>query len=119
MPPKPRRPCSHMGCPTLTTERYCESHKQIYQKKYNQDRGSATKRGYDAEWRRARAAFLMKNPLCQHCFELKWITAASVVDHITPHKGNFELFWNRNNWQPLCKSHHDSKTAREDGGFGR
>lgn len=27
--------------------------------------------------------------------------------------------WDECNWQPLCKPCHDSKTAREDGGFGR
>lgn len=119
MPSKPVRPCSNLGCPTLTKERFCGSHKQKYQQSYNQNRGSATKRGYDAEWRRGRAAFLMKNPLCLHCSKQGLVMASTVVDHIVPHKGNFELFWDRGNWQPLCKSHHDSKTAREDGGFGR
>ncbi|WP_309252328.1 HNH endonuclease signature motif containing protein [Paenibacillus spongiae] len=46
------------------------------------------------------------------------VNAATVIDHIKPHKGNKVLFWDRNNWQPLCKSHHDKKTARYDGGFG-
>lgn len=44
---------------------------------------------------------------------------ASIVDHIIPHKGDKQLFWDRDNWQPLCKKHHDRKTATEDGGFGR
>ena len=39
--------------------------------------------------------------------------AATVVDHIIPHKGNRKLFWDMNNWQPLCKFHHDQKTATE------
>ena len=43
----------------------------------------------------------------------------AVVDHIIPHKGDKVLFWDRSNWQPLCKTCHDTKTAREDGGFGR
>ncbi|WP_338080605.1 HNH endonuclease signature motif containing protein [Cohnella luojiensis] len=47
------------------------------------------------------------------------VVAATVVDHIKPHKGNKILFWDKNNWQPLCKQHHDRKTAIEDGGFGR
>nr|WP_292832122.1 HNH endonuclease signature motif containing protein [Mesorhizobium sp.] len=29
------------------------------------------------------------------------------------------LFWDRSNWQPLCKPCHDRKTATSDGGFGR
>lgn len=44
---------------------------------------------------------------------------ATVVDHIVPHCGNQQLFWDTDNWQPLCKKHHDRKTATEDGGFGR
>jgi 5-methylcytosine-specific restriction protein A len=43
---------------------------------------------------------------------------AIVVDHIIPHKGNYKLFWDKSNWQSLCKSCHDKKTAREDGAFG-
>jgi 5-methylcytosine-specific restriction protein A len=39
---------------------------------------------------------------------------AIVVDHIIPHRGNKELFWNRENWQPLCRPHHDRKTTKEN-----
>jgi len=41
------------------------------------------------------------------------IAAATVVDHIIPHKGNQVLFWDESNWQPLCKFHHDQKTGRQ------
>ena len=41
-----------------------------------------------------------------------------IVDHIIPHRGDLEMFWNQLNHQALCKRCHDSKTAREDGGFG-
>lgn len=47
------------------------------------------------------------------------LTPATVVDHVIPHKGDKKFFWDENNWQPLCKRHHDIKTATEDGGFGR
>ncbi|WP_371263772.1 HNH endonuclease signature motif containing protein [Paenibacillus sp. UNC496MF] len=60
----------------------------------------------------------MKHPLCTRCIKENRITAATIVDHIRPHKGDKALFWDRNNWQPLCKSCHDTKTVREDGGFG-
>ncbi|WP_328203649.1 hypothetical protein [Brevibacillus nitrificans] len=46
------------------------------------------------------------------------VGAATVVDHIIPHKGDKELFWDQKNWQGLCDSHHSRKTAKEDGGFG-
>lgn len=45
------------------------------------------------------------------------LTEAKVVDHIKPHRGDKELFWDSTNWQSLCKRHHDIKTATEDGGF--
>jgi 5-methylcytosine-specific restriction protein A len=44
--------------------------------------------------------------------------SATDVDHITPHKGNKELFYDVSNLQSLCHSHHSQKTAKEDGGFG-
>lgn len=43
-------------------------------------------------------------------------TAASVVDHIKPHRGDQALFWDRANWQPLCKPHHDRDKQREERG---
>lgn len=42
------------------------------------------------------------------------ITEATVVDHIKPHRGDQKLFWDRGNWQALCKSCHDNKTLKED-----
>jgi 5-methylcytosine-specific restriction protein A len=44
---------------------------------------------------------------------------ATELDHIIPHKGNNELFWDESNHQGLCKHHHSLKTAKEDGGWGK
>ena len=44
---------------------------------------------------------------------------ACVVDHLVPHRGDRLLFWDASNWQSLCESCHNRKTARADGGFGR
>ena len=74
-------------------------------------RGGAPERGYDGRWRKARAAFLRRNPLCVECMRKGVLTPATVVDHIIPHRGDKELFWNEENWQPLCKSCHDRKTG--------
>lgn len=117
MPLKPKRPCSKIGCNNLTRERYCEAHKQE-QNQYDRNRGSAASRGYDSKWRKYRIAFLAKHPLCVECQKIGIVRAATVVDHITPHKGNKILFWDKNNHQPLCASCHSAKTAREDGGWG-
>jgi 5-methylcytosine-specific restriction protein A len=71
-----------------------------------------------AGWRSARAAFLSEHPLCSQCDASGRVTAATVVDHIKPHKGDLGLFWQRSNWQPLCGPCHSRKTAGGDGGFG-
>ena len=85
---------------------------------YDARRGTAASRGYDSRWKKARDGFLRKHPLCAECQEEGRVTAANVVDHIIPHKGDETLFWQRSNWRQLCTPHHNRKTAREDGGFG-
>lgn len=84
-------------------------------------RGSATQRGYDAGWRAASKVFLSKHPLCIECEKDTKLmpVPATRVDHIVPHKGDHDLFWNEANWQPMCESHHNAKTAREDMGAWR
>ena len=48
------------------------------------------------------------------CKKTGHITAASVVDHITPHKEDYQLFWNQKNWQALCKPCHDRHKQRQE-----
>jgi hypothetical protein len=39
---------------------------------------------------------------------------ATIVDHIEPHRGDMEKFWDRSNWAPLCEPHHSgTKQAME------
>ena len=80
------------------------------------ERPSAAKRGYDRHWRKARLVYLGENPLCVRCGDRGFVIAAEVVDHVVPHKGNRDLFWDRANWQALCKPCHDWKTLTEDVG---
>lgn len=68
---------------------------------------SSTARGYGYRWQKARALFLAENPLCTFCTKAGRTALAQVVDHIKPHRGDDVLFWDRNNWQPLCKQCHD------------
>jgi hypothetical protein len=46
------------------------------------------------------------------------VRIANVVDHIIPHRGDMELFWDESNWQSMCEPCHNRKTASEDGAFG-
>ena len=105
MPRKPKRPCRHPGCPSLSDEVYCVVHRPLYA------RESATNRGYDARWRAARKRYLRQYPLCIECQRNGKFTPATVVDHILPHRGDEDLFWDESNWQPLCKHCHDRKTG--------
>ncbi|MGE4297025.1 MAG: HNH endonuclease signature motif containing protein [Desulfovibrionaceae bacterium] len=122
MPPAPRRPCRKPGCDQLHRNEsgFCDAHEQQVKRKAQREhdarRGSAASRGYDSKWRQARAAYLRKHPLCIQCQAEGRAVAATVVDHIEPHRGDKALFWDSKNWQPLCKRHHDIKTANEDGG---
>ena len=65
------------------------------------------------KYRKARKKFMSEHPYCAECGRV-----ASDLDHIRPHKGDLSLFWDKDNWQSLCKSCHSEKTASEDGGFG-
>ncbi len=85
---------------------------------YEKHRGHSGARGYNWKWRKMRVAFLRQHPLCVKCEKAGRVELARVVDHIRPHRGNDALFWDVSNWQPLCRSHHSSKTAAGDGGFG-
>jgi 5-methylcytosine-specific restriction enzyme A len=79
----------------------------------NRQRPSAARRGYGPRWRRARAAYLARHPLCVPCREAGRLVAATVVDYVVPHRDDEMLFWDERNWQGLCKPCHDAKTARE------
>ena len=75
-------------------------------------RSNAHDRGYTGAWRRARLAYLNTHPLCVYCQQAGRITAATVVDHIQPHRGDKVLFWARANWQALCQPCHDRHKAK-------
>lgn len=78
-------------------------------------RGSSRERGYTTEWEKARAVFLAEHPLCSgndsQCERDGIVTPATVVDHIIPHRGDQEKFWNRSNWGAMCTACHGKKTA--------
>jgi 5-methylcytosine-specific restriction enzyme A len=79
-------------------------------------RPTARQRGYSWRWEKVRKFYLLAHPLCVMCSQEGRITAASVVDHIKPHKGDQQLFWDPSNWQALCKPHHDSHKQRQERG---
>lgn len=116
MPMKARTPCLYPGCRALASHRgRCPEHARTAERDDRTLRGSSAQRGYNYDWRKARRQYLDAHPLCVKCLEEKVTTAATVVDHIIPHRGDQSLFWDEANWQPLCKRHHDQKTVSEGG----
>ena len=102
MPWKLPKLCAHVGCSQLTSERHCQVHKRQREQQRTAKRGTATQRGYDAEWRRIRAAILEAEPLCRMCQAV-----ATEVDHIVPmHRGGTN---HPSNLQPMCRSCHNRK----------
>jgi 5-methylcytosine-specific restriction protein A len=75
---------------------------------------TTTERGYGYRWQKAREAHLRQHPLCAMCETQGRVTAATVVDHKTPHRGDQALFWNQANWQSLCATHHSSDKQIEE-----
>ena len=70
--------------------------------------GNASERGYDWAWAKVSKYVRTNEPICRHCQN----AVATMVDHIIPLKqggARLEL----NNLQPLCRSCHAIKTARE------
>jgi len=111
MPIKPNSCCKHPGCNVQTPGTYCEEHSKQYKPK-DINRANSYRRGYDKRWQKARKGFLASNPLCVECMKHDKYESATVVDHIKPHRGDKQLFWDESNWQPLCKRCHDKKTRR-------
>src|SRR5215207_611442 len=79
-------------------------------------RPSSRERGYTWGWEKARAHYLREHPLCRYCLRDNRIIRATTVDHITPHKGDDYLFWDRGNWQALCTMHHNKHKQQEERG---
>ena len=77
-------------------------------------RPSARKRGYTKRWEKAARRFLAKHPTCARFgIDPKCKGIAAEVDHIVPHKGDLRRFWDKRNWQGLCKPCHSRKTLAE------
>lgn len=73
-----------------------------------------------ANWHKLRLWQLKREPLCRFCRSMGILTSGNVVDHKKPHRGNIDLFFDRENLQTLCSSCHSSTKQRieKSGDFG-
>ena len=111
MAQKPLRPCRHAGCGVLTREGCCERHRPTHKRRISADYHG----WYNLPiWTdRLRPQHLLAEPFCRACAARGDRVRATVVDHIQPHRGDWQRFTDPDNLQSLCKYHHDRKTALE------
>jgi 5-methylcytosine-specific restriction enzyme A len=118
MPKAAKTTCSHYGCAALVdAPGNCDAHRLSDRASAQYRRSSSTARGYGYRWQKVSKSFLKSHPLCE-CVDCKAgelrVIAAAVVDHVVPHRGDMQLFWDRLNWQAMSKECHDHKTATQD-----
>lgn len=109
MPHAPQRPCRHLGCPTLTDGGWCDQHNP---ERFNDDRESACKRGYDRRWRKWRRWYLTRHPLCVDCQAQGRITAAEQVHHIMKVAEHPTMQYVEDNCMSLCAPCHAIRSGR-------
>lgn len=72
------------------------------------------RRLYDtARWKVLRLEQLDAEPFCEYCKEEGRVRAATIADHVVPHKGDEELFFN-GKLRSLCAPCHDSVKQSEE-----
>jgi 5-methylcytosine-specific restriction protein A len=105
MPFKANHPCAYPGCPALIRAgRYCDAHKTLAARAYNQTRSSDHNRTYGCRWHTIRDRYISNHPLCEQCLKSDRFVPADEVHHITPTTlggGHAD-----NNLMALCKSCH-------------
>jgi 5-methylcytosine-specific restriction protein A len=115
MPQSALQPCLEPRCSGYRERgsSYCTVHRSLEKPAF--DGVPNVEYGYHASntnrtFRRLRAGWLMRHPLCNRCGE-----PGGVLDHVKPHRGDRDLFWSQANWQTLCTRCHNRKTASEAG----
>lgn len=118
MPKKPKRPCSHPGCPKLTDGRFCEEHQRQENQRYEKySRDPVTKSRYGRAWKRIRDRHAAQHPLCEMCLKNGKVTPTEEVHHIVPlSRGGTHA---SDNLMSLCKSCHSEITARDGDRWGK
>ena len=106
MPVRPKRPCAYPGCPTLTNERHCIEHKREIARRYDEQRGSSSERGYTTTWAKVRKRYLNRHPLCERCEDKGLIVPAVLVHHIKRIVEGGALLDN-DNLMSACRECHD------------
>lgn len=85
-------------------------------REYDQARRSAKpwRKWYNLPaWRARRAEQLAREPLCARHLARGEVVAATVANHVRPHRGDWELFIN-GPLESVCKPCHDGEVQSEE-----
>jgi 5-methylcytosine-specific restriction protein A len=98
----PPRPCRKPGCRKLSKDGsgWCEEHRGADKKQADVRRGTATERGYDWQWQKARKWKLRESPLCERCIKPR---PAELVHHRDRNPRNNA----QENLESLCQYCHE------------
>jgi 5-methylcytosine-specific restriction protein A len=111
MPVAPPRACPRPGCPELQP---CPVHRkgETYRERVTARPWAAMYK--EQRWVRLSARVRNEEPVCVECIR-KGQTPRPTrhADHITPHRGDRVLFFDRSNVQGICANCHSAKTKRE------
>lgn len=113
MPKSAKKPCGYPGCPELVSSGRCPKHKIANQRDNSCYRDPLVVALYNSSrWKGMRRLQLIAFPWCAACLTVSIYAAATTADHVVPHRGDPELFYN-GELQSLCFSCHSRKTAGE------
>lgn len=117
MPQKPPRVCAKSGCSALTTNTYCETHRDYSRRKWDERRNKELRKLYSTvRWYTTRRLIFERDPVCVKCHRMP----SAICDHAIPAVKWVALgndFFDMSNLAGMCKPCHDSKTATEDSTF--
>ncbi|OPY74936.1 MAG: HNH endonuclease [Syntrophorhabdus sp. PtaU1.Bin153] len=68
---------------------------------------------HTSRWRKRRARQIVEHPLCAMCEQQGRVTAATIADHVVPHRGDAEKFWN-GELQSLCATCHSARKQMQE-----
>jgi 5-methylcytosine-specific restriction protein A len=110
MPNSPGTVCSTPGCGGVRHQGVCS--RCGPKKRPTDQRQNAAARGYDYQWQKFRQQYLTEHPLCLDC-DAEGITgAATDIHHVKKLRDHPEAKYDEQWLRPLCKRHHDQRTAR-------
>lgn len=101
--------CSYANCKTLIDHRgYCAEHIDKKPRPFDGAVRSSSLYG-SSRWATLRNEYITDDSQCSICGSREQLH----LDHIAPHRGVIDLFFNEDNLCCLCASCHRIKTAQE------